>query len=253
MEEAEKQDSVPEVVSPTADAQETAPQQVAAQPIVQDDDSDWIKNLRRDRKEAIRRAEDAENRAKMQEELLQRVMAQQYPSQSAPIEPDIIQEIEREEYVPGEKVARALKKQKEDFRKELDEVKKTYAAQHQQNLFSDLKREYADFDEVVTSETLAILEETNPKLAHAIAASKDPYSIAIQSYEYIKAKGLTNKLQSKRMQETDSRIEQNKTTIQSPQAFDKRPIAQAFKMTDDMKKDLYREMTGYAQQAGMGY
>ena len=32
-------------------------------------------------------------------------------------------------------------------------------------------------------------------------------------------------------------------------AFDKRPIAQAFKLTDAMKKDLYREMHGYAALA----
>jgi hypothetical protein len=32
-------------------------------------------------------------------------------------------------------------------------------------------------------------------------------------------------------------------------AYDKRPIAQAFKLTDAMKKDLYREMHGYAASA----
>ena len=45
---------------------------------------------------------------------------------------------------------------------------------HKHSLINDLKREFTDFDDVVNPETIAILEETNPRLANAIAASKDP-------------------------------------------------------------------------------
>ena len=79
--------------------------------------------------------------------------------------------------------------------------------------------------------------------------------MGVQTYEYIKAKGLSNKAPvSKRAQETEAKIEQNKKTVlKSPQAFEKRPMAAAFQMTDAMKKELAKEMYGYASQAGMGY
>lgn len=256
MEEAQTQDSVTEVVSPAADVQQESQQPVSEQAQAPAEDSNWIKNLRRDRKEALRRAEEAENRAKMQEELLHRMMSQQpqHFQQQAPQEEDVLEDLAKQEYVAGDKVAKALKKQQEQFRKEIDEIKKTHVSQTQNSLINDLRREYSDFDQVVNSETLAILEETNPRLAQAIASSRDPYHIAVQSYEYIKAKGLANKsLDSRRATETERKIEQNRKTVQSPQAFDKRPIAQAFQMTDNMKKELQSEMYTYARQAGMGY
>jgi len=55
--------------------------------------------------------------------------------------------------------------------------------------------------------------------------------------------------ETRRRKEIDKAIEKSEKAIQSPIAYDKRPIAQAFKMTDAMKKDLYREMHGYAAMA----
>jgi len=88
----------------------------------------------------------------------------------------------------------------------------------------------------------------------AIAESKDPYKIALQSYKYIKATGLAHKVPaSRRAKEVDKKIEQNAKTIQTPQAFDKRPMAQAFKQTEAEKSQTYNEMMHYANQAGGGY
>jgi hypothetical protein len=202
--------------------------------------------------------EEWKRKAQMQDELIQRILNQQ--PQAQPVinqvpEEDIIQELAKEEYVPGEKVAKGFKKLKEDFRREIDEVKKSYASQQQNSLFNDLRREFPDFDEVVNSENLKILEETNPRLANTIAATKDAYAIAIQSYEYIKAKGIGSKeAPSKRVRETEAKIEQNKKTVQTP--MDKRPMAQAFSyetMSADQKKALQREMYSNANRVGMGY
>lgn len=253
----ETQDSIQEVVSPHETIQQdTQPQESQEKTEVNQEDSEWIKNLRRDRKEALRRAEESERKFQMQSEMIERLMSQQSfnNANQGNQEPDILSEIAKEEYVPGEKVVKALVNQEAKFRKEIDEVKKSYASQHQNSLINDLRREYSDFDQVVNPETLSILEETNPRLAQAIARSGDPYMIAVQSYEYIKAKGLSSKATtSRRSEEMDRKIEQNKKTVQSPQVFDKRPMAQAFKMTEDLKKELQQEMQYYAQQAGMGY
>ena len=56
--------------------------------------------------------------------------------------------------------------------------------------------------------------------------------------------------------EVEKKIEKNEKTVQSPQAYNKRPMAQAFSMTnmsDGEKTKLYEEMMGYASQAGHGY
>ena len=52
--------------------------------------------------------------------------------------------------------------------------------------------------------------------------------------------------ESRREKEIDKAISKSEKAITSPMAYDKRPIAQAFKLTDAMKKDLYREMMGAA-------
>ena len=207
-------------------------------------------------KELNRSKEEWKRKALMQEELMARVLNQQPQAPNAnSVQPqeDILSDIAKEEYVPGEKVARGLKHLKQDFDRQVQELEKRYQQKEQNSLFSDLKREFPDFEDVVNSETLSALEEHNPRLAMTIASSKDPYAIAIQSYEYIKAKGLYNKPVSKRAAETERKIEQNKKTVASPQTFDKRPIAQAFQMTDDVKKELQREMYNAAQMVGMGY
>lgn len=130
------------------------------------------------------------------------------------------------------------------------EVAKALASQERNQFMERLNRQYSDFSEVVNPETLSILEERNPALAQTIADLKDPYKIGLQSYEYIKAMGLSQKAtESRREKEVDKAISKAEKAITSPIAYDKRPIAQAFKLTDAMKKDLYREMHGYAAYA----
>ena len=201
------------------------------------------------------RKRELENKVKMQEELLQQMLtAQRIPQQPIQQEEDVIEQLAKQEYVAGQDVAKAFKKVTQQMRNEMEEVKKSYTSHQQSSLLTEVKREYADFDQVVTPETLDLIEETNPRLAASLAKTmkEDPYSFAIQSYEYIKSKGLSKPI-SKRANETEKKIEQNKKTVQSPQAFDKRPMAQAFNPSEEMTKELQREMYHFAQQAGGGY
>jgi len=243
--EAVEQETAQEVASPLIEAAENDSEETQAE----EKSNRAFSEMRRANKELTQ-----EN--KLQKEMMQQLMANQrlQPQQVTQPEEDIIQELSREEYVPGEKVAKGFRKLEERFDKRVEEIEKKYASQQQTALFNELKREFPDFDSVVNSETLALLEETNPRLARTIAASNNPYAIAIQSYEYIKAKGLSSKAPvSKRSKEIEAKIEQNKKSVNTPQAFDKRPMAQAFTMSDAMKKELAAEMYGYAQHAGMGY
>ncbi len=235
-----------EIAAPETDSQ----QEVAQEPVQQESRND------RNWRELRRAKEDAERKAKMQDELIERLLASQSKAAPAQQEEDIIEALSKQEYVEGAVAAKSLQQIRNEFKRELDEIKKNYSKSREVNLLNDVKREYADFDDVVNPETLDLLEETNPRLAASLAKTMeiDPYAFAIQSYEYIKSKGLSkNSSSSKRASETEKKIEQNKKTVQSPQVFDKRPMAQAFQMTDSLKKELASEMYRYAQQAGMGY
>lgn len=205
-------------------------------------------------KELRRSKEEWERKAKIQEELLQRLMSQQATNQvSAPQEEDYLAEIQREEYVSGEKVAKSLKKQEENFKKQLLEVERKYEDKHRASLLQDLKKEHSDFDDVVTTESLNILETKYPRQAQIIAKTKDPYEMALLSYDYIKMYGISEDVpKERRVKEIEKKMEQNKKTVATPQAFDKRPIAQAYRLTEQEKKKLAEEMYHYAGMSG-GY
>ncbi len=179
-----------------------------------------------------------------------RILEAQLPK--APQEIDEFDSIADDEFIPKGKVKGLVQKEAQKYAKEIarQEVE-SFHHQQQQNQFMDrLNRQYSDFNEIVNAETLSLLEEKEPELASTIADLKDPYKIGMQSYKYIKAMGIASKVpENRREKEIEKAIEKSEKNIPSPVAFDKRPIAQAFKMTDAMKKELYREMHGYAQMA----
>lgn len=178
-------------------------------------------------------------------------------SNPAPVKQEIdeFDKIGDEEFIPLGKVKRLAEKNTQKVLKNTEElvrqeVQKALKKQEDTQFMDRLNRQYSDFSEVVNPETLSILEESEPELAATIADLKDPYKIGVQSYKYIKAMGLSQSAkESRREKEIDKAIVKSEKAIMSPMAYDKRPIAQAFKLTDAMKKDLYREMHGYASLA----
>ena len=193
----------------------------------------------------------------LREAQMQMMQAQLAQQQQAPMrqELDELDKIGDEEFIPLGKVKKLAEKNSQKVLKNAEELVKQEVAkalkQREQEQFMDrLNRQYSDFSEVVNPETLSILEEKEPELAATIAELKDPYKIGVQSYKYIKAMGLSKAAtESRREKEIDKAIAKQEKTVTSPMAFDKRPIAQAFQLTDAMKKELYREMHGYAAMA----
>lgn len=187
-----------------------------------------------------------------QMQLMQAQLANAKPVQQ---EIDEFDKIGDDEFIPMGKVRKLAEKNAQKVLKNTEEmvrqeVEKHLKKQHDSQFMDRLNRQYSDFSEIVNPETLSILEEKEPELAAMIADLKDPYKIGIQSYKYIKAMGLVSSAQdARREKEIDKAISKSEKAVQSPMAVDKRPIAQAFKLTDAMKKDLYREMHGYAALA----
>lgn len=239
MEEAEVNSASEEVAPPEAEVQE-APQE-QQQPAEDRQDRNW--------KAARQRIEELERQNREKEELLKKAFdfqqAYQKPAQVAdePDEPD-------DEYIPKGRVKKLAKKEVEPLQKEIEELKAQLTVQKQRDMLNSLRSKYSDFDDIVNPDSLALFEEKEPELAQTIAEIKDPYKLAIQSYKYIKASGIADEVPNKRhAKEAEKKLEKNSKTVQSPLAYDKRPMAQAFKMTEAERSKLWEEMNHYGSMA----
>lgn len=199
------------------------------------------------------RQKELERNLKLQMEMNEKLM--QMATQAAPKpvqEPDEFDSIGDDEYIPKGKVNKLVEKKAALIAQEIarKETEKLFQQQNQAQFMDRLKRQFSDFDDVVNPETLSLFETREPELAQSIASTKDPYSVGIQSYKYIKALGLDAEVpKARRIKEVEKKLEKNEKAVQSPQAFDKRPLAQAFKLTEAEKTTLYEEMMGFARQA----
>lgn len=184
-----------------------------------------------------------------QMQLMQAQLANAAPARQ---EVDEFDSIGADEFIPKGKVEQLVERKAQKYAEQIAkrEVESYFKKQNESQFLDRLNRQYSDFSEIVNPETLSLLEEKEPELAQTIADLKDPYKIGMQSYKYIKAMNLAQKApEARRQKEVEKAIEKSEKAIQSPMAYDKRPIAQAFQLTDAMKKELYREMHGYAAMA----
>lgn len=244
MDEAETVNSVENQVAPDLNAEnmQKEPSEVSHEQPVETKQNRHFKELRRQKDEL-------ERKLKMQEEMMERLMKVQPP---APVEIDELDQIDETEVLQKGQVKKLVRKQAEAIAKEIvqQEMSQVKRQIDQSQHLNRLKSQFSDFDEVVNQESLALLEENEPELAIAIAESKDPYKILLQSYKFIKKMGIDKDVPNARhAKEVEKRIEKNAKTVQSPQAHDKRPMAVAFKMTESMRKELADEMTYFARRA----
>lgn len=218
-----------------------------------DQDKNW-RQLRRKAEESEKQLKLYEEKVKMQEELIRNFLSQTKPSQQTQqrtIEVDEFADLPADEYLPYGQTRKLVQK---DARTIAREEYLAMEKEREAERFKErLKAQYSDFDDVVNSETIALLEQREPELAATIADLKDPYKMGLQTYKFITSMGLVMSADERRhAKEVQKKIEHNENNIQSPQAFNKRPMAQAFstaQMNKDEKQKLYEEMLGYASQS----
>lgn len=244
MDDVENNAAVEESAPPETSPQENIEPQIA--PVEDRQERNW--------REMRRKNEELEKKAKAQEELIAGLLKQQIAlSQAGQSQEDVdeLDSIPDADYIPKGQVKKLLKKEKELLKKEArEEAIKVLQEQEKANFHQHLKNKFSDFDEVVTPETLELFEQNDPELAKTIAELNDPYKIGLQTYKYIKSMGLASKAPThRRVKEVEKKIEQNAKTVQSPQAYDKRPMAQTFQMTEQLKHELWREMSQYGSMA----
>lgn len=202
------------------------------------------------------RQKELERELKMQREMNEKLLSMATQAAPKTQEVDEFDQIGDDEYISKGKVNALVHKKAAKIAEDIAQrkVEEAFKQRDQSNFLDNLKRKFTDFDDVVNPDTLALLESNDPELAQTIADLKDPYKMGVQSYKYIKALGLSDKVpDARRVKEVEKKLEKNAKTIPSPQAFDKRPMAQAFRMTESEKTELYKEMMGFASQAGSGY
>lgn len=210
-----------------------------------------LRALRLGKKEAERRVQELERQMKMQQELMGQFMTQKSQA-SQETQVDEVDSIPDEDYLHKGHVKKLLQKERETARKiAQEEAQKLFQEQEKAQFMTRLKSKFSDFDDVVNSETLDLLEQQDPELAKTIVELGDPYKMGLQSYKFIKSMGLAEKVpEHKRGKEVEKKLEQNQKSVQSPMAFDKRPMAQTFQLTEKNKQELYNEMMKYSQMAG---
>lgn len=234
---------LPETDTPETSPEESQPTQEAQAESKQD--RNW--------REMRRINSELERKAKAQEELIQGLLKQQMAGmQSQAPQPDALDSIPDADYIPKGDVKKLLDKKAEEIKRAAaDEARRILDEQDKANFHHKLRQKFNDFDEVVTPETLELFEQQDPDLAATIAELKDPYKMGLQTYKFIKSLGIAAKAPAhRRSKEVEKRMEQNAKTVQSPQAYDKRPMAQTFQMNDQLKQELWREMNDCAQRAG---
>lgn len=242
MDEVQNQSEVAEV-APQETVQNETVQQTQEAPVEKETKQEF--NWR----ELNRAKKDLERKLKLQEEANEKLMHMlTSPKQSQTVEEP---EDPDDEFIPKGKVKKVAKKQIEPLEKKIQELEERLEQSRQIQFVNDLKRRYPDFDEVVNQETMALLEEKEPELAQTIVDLGDPIKMGVQTYKFIKAMNLQSKIPDARnARDVEKKLEKNAKTVQTPQAYDKRPLAQTFVLTDKVKSELWDEMSRFGAMAG---
>lgn len=245
---------------PISEISEVAPQQqeiqdVSEQHVEVAEKSHVESQQDRNWKQMRQRQKDLEQKLKFQEEMNEKLLQLQLSNQAIK-QPEIdeIDSISDDEFLHKGQQKKLVKKEIDPLQKRIDDLENQIKQQEQSKFLEKLRSKFSDFDEIVNPETMSLLEENDPELALTIVELKDPYKIGLQTYKYLKSSNLISKVpESRRAKEVEKKLEANSKTVQTPQAYDKRPMAQAFKLSEADKKELYKEMMGYASQAGFSY
>lgn len=255
----EDQNSVDEEVTPQDQDATIVDEQVQenfeGEPQGQEEDPqerNW-KELRRKAEEAEKRQKEYEDKIRLQDEFIKSMLAQKTIQEQPPqpSEVDEFADLPEEEYLPYGQTRKLVQK---DARQIAREEFLALERERESKRFKErLKAKYSDFDDIVNPETIAILEKKEPELATTIAELKDPYKMGLQTYNFIKSMGIAGTPdERKHANEVKKKIEKNEKSVQSPQAYNKRPMAAAFSMGNMSKEEkdkLWAETLGYASQS----
>lgn len=136
-----------------------------------DQDRNW--------KEARRKMQELEAKAKEQEELIKKLTTQ--PS----IEDDELDKLGDEDIVTKRQVKKLASKMAEEIAHKIVRQKEAATVDER------LQLKYPDFAEIVTEENIEFLKQNEPELAESLSYYPDPYKQGVAVYKLLKKAGVT--------------------------------------------------------------
>jgi hypothetical protein len=197
-----------------------------------------FRELREDRERAQRERDEAVRR-------LQEYEMRNQSRQAEPTEPDEL-ELDPDSLVEGKHI-RTVSKRIKQLEKSLEQANATA-------IENSLRAKFNDFDEVVSQDNVRLLRDLYPEIANVISSSPDLYSKSVAAYNFIKDKGLGAR-KSYDHQRDSAQINANKprpsASISGKSSANPLSHANEFAngpLTEDYKKQLYREMLEAAKR-----
>jgi len=181
----ENTDVVGEVVAPT----EQNPQNIA-QPQETQSDKDY--NFAQMRKAMDDQKRQIDELTEFSQYLQKQVTTEKTPQPQAEQEPEPWEGLASDEWATVEVTDKLAQRRAEEAVKRALEAEKARQQEQQVKKYaedseSNLRKEFTDFDQVVTKENVEYLKATKPYLAQVLAtASNDPYAQGKAAYEFIK-------------------------------------------------------------------
>ncbi len=235
--EVEQSVNQAEVAPPTnSEEQQDSPQETAQEvqdPPIKDQEYNW--------REARRKIDELEYRAREQQEVISRLQNQK---SVAPQEDDLAKLAEddiitvKQAKNIGQKMAREVAEQV---------MREREAA----TVDERVKNRFPDFYDVVTKDNFDVLQQQDPELAQSILVmAHDPYAQAVAAYKLLKKQGLGD--MAKNQPQKAKAIENSKKPVSVQSVTKSSAIGDVHKfdngLTPELKKQLWSEM----QQAMKG-
>ena len=200
-----------------------------------DQDRNW--------KEARRKMQELERRAKEQDELIQKLTNPQ-----ATKEDDDLDKLGDEDIVTKAQARKLASKMAEEIANRVIKQREHSTVDERLNL------KYSDFSQVVTKENIELLKETEPELAESLSYNPDPYKQGVAVYKLLKKAGLDGAQVDPNLAREKAKASKNGEKPVSVNAVTKQSAignAHLFEngLTKELKASLLQEMREAAKRA----
>lgn len=226
-----------EEVKPSEDSQQVEQHAETSKETSNQQEKDKDYNFAQVRKQLKERDDYILNLKKEMDEL-----RNEFKSSKAPVEEE--PELDEDDFI----TKKHLKKYAEQIA--VEKYQKLQEQERQQNWKSRIKSKYSDFDQVVNAENIQRLEQEMPEIAKMIIESGngDNYKMGSNAYKAIQSL-LRENTEAKEIEKNKEALEKNKKEPLAAAAVDRRPIAQATRLTDKDYQELWAEMQHFASKA----
>lgn len=195
-------------------------------------------------KEARRKMQDLELKAREQEEVIRRLTAP-----AAPKEDDELDKLGDEDIVTKRQAIKLASKMAESI------AQKVIKEREATTVDERLSLKYPDFAQVVTKENIELLKENEPELAESLSYNPDPFKQGVAAYKLLKkaAIGGTEQMSNSSMKEKDKAVKNSQKPVSVNAVTKQSAIGNAHMfengLTPELKASLLKEMKEAAKRA----